>query len=294
MKVSHVQTKPSILASDQRKSGGGRIQYIQKTRPVTQLNCKEQIKELQKTIEKLEKKLKDLRYTQKKYDHAMTNGELRRALYTDLQNEINRFSERLQKRADMLNNFQEEINTFRQYTDDLPPIPKERLTSYLSNSKNPQTKLLNENKVLINQALAQERTMLILKMRMRLCHDHRDLDQLRSVLNKMMGGGKDIDEDQLIIKKYKEVISRLKLHIRQEKARIEEVSKPYNVEYESAVIIQKTWRGYIFRKRKKEGLIPNPTPTPPNENDADNAASEEVTPRGEEANPEQQPNAGTT
>ena len=250
-----MNSKPPILAFDRKRASSNRTHYSQKIRPASQINCKEQVLELEKTVSILEQKKKNLLFAQKQFDNAMTHGELRRSLYNDFQNEINRFSERLQKRSDLLANFEEQLNTFRQYTDDLPPIPKEKLANFLSNSHNPQTKLLNENKVLVNQALAQERTMLVLKMKMRLCHDHRDLDQLRSVLNRMMGGGKDMDEDQIIIKKYKEVIGILKQHIKEEKARIEEVSKPFDVEHESAIIIQKTWRGYRYRQKKKNGTL---------------------------------------
>lgn len=228
-----------------------------KKKIIGQQKCKEQIADLEKSIENLQKKKSELLYTEKKFNGAMKNGELRRALYDDFQNSISCFSERLQKRSDILNSYQEKVNAFSLYSEELPQISRNALGETLTTKNRSQPELLSENKVLVNQALVQERTMLVLKMKMRLCHDHRDLEELRSILNKMMGGGKNIDEDQVIVSKYKEVISIIKDHIKEEKKRIEDVSKPYNVEHESAVIIQKTWRGYIYRKNEKMKQVQN-------------------------------------
>lgn len=219
-----------------------------KTRASTTMTSKDKIAEMEDQIKRLEAKLAKTKREYTLLTGAMTSSSQRRDLFSDFQSTLDQFSYKLQERSNRLKMYEENVNTFRQEDHEEKDLLNLRGIQF-SNKENQQTELIRENTKLVSQALAQERILLILKMRLRLCHDHRDFDELRSVLNKLMGGGKDLDEDQIIVKKYKSIINTIKQHKHEEKRRIQELQQPYNIEKEAAIIIQKTFRGKLERQR---------------------------------------------
>lgn len=226
----------------------GGFQKKPRTRASTVMTSKDKISDMEAQIKRLQAKLDKVKRQYNLLTGAMNSSSLRRELFADFQSILDGFSMKLQERSNRLNEYEDAVNTFRQEDheeDDLIHIHNIQF----SNKQNQQTDLIRENEKLVRQALAQERILLILKMRLRLCHDHRDFDELRSVLNKLMGGGKDLDEDQIIVKKYKQIIQTIKQHKHEEKKRIIDLQRPLDLERESAIVIQKTWRGKYTRQK---------------------------------------------
>ena len=109
--------------------------------------------------------------------------------------------------------------------------------------------LIKENEKLREVALNQERLLLIQKMKLRLCHDHRDLSSLRKILDQLEGGTFSKDEEANDIAHCKIKISNLKAKIARERHRITSLGQPKSKEDQAAVTIQSAARGFLTRMK---------------------------------------------
>jgi hypothetical protein len=214
-------------------------------------------------IKEYEQKTSRLKTTLDRLDLAMTRLAERKALYKEFEDDLSEVEARLDQRFDELSQAETVVRLFRQTPDETPLHPRKRHN------------LLKENEDLIQIALGQEREMLVLKMKLRLWHDHRDLMRMRRILNKLEGGGGDYSEDEDITSKLKASIRNLQDAIPRERERIRVLKLDDGGEHDAAAVIQKNWRGYAYRL----SLNPSPggTPTTPRSNrpgEAPAAASE--------------------
>lgn len=113
-----------------------------------------------------------------------------------------------------------------------------------------QANLISEADRMTQIAIYNERRILILKMKLRLCHDHRDLSTLREKLEYLNADG-DQDSDQVRMKSIKDSSETIKERIEYEKYRIELLeSDDYDIN-RSAILLQSLWRGYKVRKNQQ-------------------------------------------
>jgi cysteinyl-tRNA synthetase len=195
----------------------------------------DQIQHLTDQIKDYEQKTDRLKTTLDRLDLAMTRLAERKALYKEFEDDLSEVETRLDRRFEELSAAESLVRLFRQTPDESPVHPRKRHN------------LMRENEDLIEIALAQEREMLVLKMKLRLWHDHRDLMRMRRILNKLEGGGGDYSEDEDITSKLKTSIRNLRDAIPRERERIRVLKLDDGGEHDAAAIIQKTWRGYAYR-----------------------------------------------
>lgn len=120
-----------------------------------------------------------------------------------------------------------------------------------------RSELVAEHERLVAISLNLERVMLVKKMQLRLCHDHRDLCQLRIMLNSIEGGESANTSEKQIARRYKSKIKNLKAQIQREKARLITVTKKPVKEEAAAISIQSLMRGFLCRNRLKAATITN-------------------------------------
>jgi hypothetical protein len=103
---------------------------------------------------------------------------------------------------------------------------------------------------LIERALYLERLILIEKMRLRICHDHRDLADLRLRLEHIEApDDDDCDPDEADLKRR---IRNCKEQIAREKAQIAREREPSAILDRAAASIQSAWRGFRCRARREK------------------------------------------
>lgn len=269
-----------------------------------------QISSLENSITRFEKKNAELSDTINRLIGAMTTMKERKELFTEFENNLRQVSLRLDTRYENLLVCEEQVKSFRQTPDtpdysqykyyeqkkrarssadryklsnneaDDPILTRPRMVNKTSQE---HQDLLEKNKELVEIALAQERRMLLGKMKLRLCHDHRDLSQLRRVLNKLEGGGETFMEEERITNSLKVAISNLRAAIARERERIRIEKLPSIELFDAAVIIQKTWRGYRYRQlnnikkdKSDDIIIRTNSPNPEGEEPAESQENQEA------------------
>jgi hypothetical protein len=114
--------------------------------------------------------------------------------------------------------------------------------------------MLQEHWDLIEKALYLERLILIEKMKLRICHDHRDLAALRLKFEQIEEPEDDeCDPDEADLKRR---IRNCREQIKREKARIAHERDPDSILNRAAASIQSAWRG--FRCRAENRGAPRP------------------------------------
>lgn len=209
-----------------------------------------QILKLRAQVKEYSEKTESLRTTIERLNGAMERMSYRKALYKEFDQDLSEIFERLGGRFVELSAAEGSVKAFRQ-------TPEQSAVNH-AKPVNERKTLMSENKRLVELALSQERQMLLMKMRLRLCHDHRDLAQLRRVLNKLEGGGEDYREDEEITRDLKKCIGNLKRAIEREKERIRVSSLPDTTEHDAAIVIQKTFRGWLYRQLHKPVCLTTP------------------------------------
>ena len=209
-----------------------------------------QITKLRKQVEDYTTRVANLRQTIERLNGAVTTLSYRKALYKEFDQDLRAAALRLSSRFENLNAAEEVVKSFRQDTQFTAVDPNSQISE--------KQRLLVDNKKMIETALAQERCILLHKMKLRLYHDHRDLSHLRRVLNKMEGGGGDYREDEEITENLKAAIGRLRDGIEAERERIRIATLPDTDEYDAAVIIQKNVRGFLYRISHEPIVRPTP------------------------------------
>ena len=126
-------------------------------------------------------------------------------------------------------------------------MKKQKLRHFLTTPSS-KSQIMQENSDLINEALSLERQNILLHMKLRVLHDHRDLCKMKCDLSKLEEGSSINDEENEIYKN-KLIIRNLKHYIEHEKKRSIEKIMKQSPEDSAATTIQKSWRKY---KAKKE------------------------------------------
>lgn len=239
------------------------------------------INSLKKTINSYETKNKEIQDTINLLNGAMETMDERRQLFKMFDRELNTIYERLDNRFSELSSAESIIKSFRQAPEGKSTLDK---IHTLPTNQIERNKLLDINQELVQMALAQERQMIVMKMRLRLCHDHRDLSRLRRILNKLEGGGSDYREDEEITAQLKKSIHHLKSAILQERERIRLLQLDGMEEHEAATIIQKQVRGFLYRIKNCQKPKPNTSKT-----DKNNEEEEELNQEEEGVNEQSRP-----
>lgn len=106
---------------------------------------------------------------------------------------------------------------------------------------------LKEHRDLIERSLYLERLIVIQKMKLKICHDHRIMEQLKQDLSQI----EDIDDDSSDdLQSQRNKIQNLREQVMREKERIREEKDENNFVHFAAVSIQSAWRGYLQRHKK--------------------------------------------
>lgn len=233
---------------------------------------------LQRSIEEYTKKNDEIRETINLLNGAMETMDDRRLLFKEFDRDLNQIYDRLDRRFKDLEFAENLVYSFKQ---DLEGHSLYEKVPNLPTNEN-RKKLLEDNQQLVHTALAQEREMILKKMRLRLNHDHRDLSRLRRILNKLQGGGSDYREDEEITTELKNSIHILKDSIIRERERIRLLELPGMEEHDAALIIQKHVRGFLYRLKycsKQKQLLSSR-----NENEEEDVNEESVNNEDEEIN----------
>lgn len=139
-------------------------------------------------------------------------------------------------------------------TDPIPKYqkPKRRpLPPPLIHPVKLQSQTLETHRTLVDRALYLERMIQIQKLKLKLCHDHRDLADLRLQFESVE---KDIEpEEDVEIAWLRGKIRIYKERIQREKARIALLNDPNRIVIEAATTIQSAWRSFRTRMVNRTG-----------------------------------------
>lgn len=157
----------------------------------------------------------------------------------------------VQKLVDADTLYHQNLNARRNVPPTVPLLnPNESKTKSGLNTKSPsiaidRAELVNEHERLVAISLNLERVMLVKKMQLRLCHDHRDLYSLRMMFDSIEGGDSANTTEKQISRKYKTKIKNLKTQIQREKTRLIAVMQKQTKEEQAAISIQNLMRGFL-------------------------------------------------
>ena len=110
-------------------------------------------------------------------------------------------------------------------------------------------RLLHENECLVRTALRLERDTVIERLRLKVYHDHREVQRLKAMFENVKED-RPIDEGVTRKGQGKDVIKHLKEMIERERERIAALQSPTYVWDAAATNIQRIWRGYLARGGK--------------------------------------------
>jgi hypothetical protein len=113
-----------------------------------------------------------------------------------------------------------------------------------------KAKVRAQHMQLADRALANERMIILMRMQLRLIHDHRDLGALRKRAENLLTDRKPDSADEAENQRLRMQCQRLKVRIEYEKDRIRKESWVCADEYYAAVAIQSAWRGFTLRKKR--------------------------------------------
>jgi hypothetical protein len=128
--------------------------------------------------------------------------------------------------------------------------PPRRFVLSLEDAPRQKAHIRREHAQLASEVLANERLIVLTRMRLRLAHDHRDLAALRRRLERLFAGGEDEDGAEARARTLREQCRTVAAAIRAEKDRIKQENWVCADEYFAAVAIQSAWRGHACRAVK--------------------------------------------
>ena len=175
----------------------------------------------------------------------------------DFKTDLRRCAQRIENRQKLLLQLEKQVLIFRQdmsaennkpRLQDMRMPRRKKPLAQLPSLNDHKSKADAEHKRLTSKSLYYERLIILRKLQLRLCHDHRDIDQLQTQFNNL---DRDHDEDETL-NRLRQKCANLKQAIINEKDRIFTEKLPYATEHFAAVSIQSAWRGYIFRKKHIE------------------------------------------
>ena len=236
-------------------------------------------------------------------EHNEIPQQIKNQMINEFQNVIKNHRRSLTRRLNRLTELEEEIKVFRfdekqQQPPKIvyPPINKTIHSPRAGLKTSPRHELAklnakSENDHLTEKALYLERLIVIQKMKLKLCHDHRDLALLSNefdiakerIKNYSDKNHEEEEQDDNIFELDDDVDQKLKTNIKNIKAAIEHEkkrikayeSKFYNF-YDAASKIQKVWLGYNCRRKLKSGMVDKESSAHPDteNNNQENEASD--------------------
>ena len=156
---------------------------------------------------------------------------------------ISQFDLELQELSQRIDQRSQKIDTLIQRSKMRKQRPKKELQGSCQKSQ-----VIEENRFLVEQALSLEQQNILYHLKLRVCHDHRDLCKLKCDITKI-GDGETLTDEEKEILQNKIIIRNLKKYIEHEKKRILERNIKDTPEDEAATKIQKYWRGFNARKQ---------------------------------------------
>lgn len=180
---------------------------------------------------------------------SMLSPQKRKLCIKEFNKSINELTTQIEIRRQQLEQLHQKVTLFRIESPD-SNLAKRAPRSYFSPSTGEPLKaeVKEENMRLSRKALYLERLLIEKKMQLRLRHDHRDLSELRDEIE---GFSEENDERNENIRKLRETTKVLKRRIAAEKVRIQLLMNPNQDHIDAAVQIQKVWRGYCIRMKRK-------------------------------------------
>ena len=206
---------------------------------------------LKQTISDLRNKNRRLKNLITHLQGALVSQQQRDLLYQDFELDLMEDVNSLEKRLEKLDELTKNVNKFAPPNKDVFAHPSPKILRE-SVEESFRTKATQEHQKLTQQALYNERKIVLMRMRLKLCHDRRDLVALRENLNMFEGGGKTMILDKELEETLKTQINNIKMKQQHERERIEHEKSP-NIElHDAATAIQSLWRGYKTRMNFKE------------------------------------------
>ena len=206
---------------------------------------------LKQTISDLRNRNRRLKNLITHLQGALVSQQQRDLLYQDFEQDLMEDVLSLEKRLEKLDELTKNVNKFAPPNKDVFALPSPKILRE-STEESLRTKATQEHQKLTQQALYNERKIVLMRMKLKLCHDRRDLVALRENLNMFEGGGKTMILDKELEESLKIQIHNIKLKQLHEKERIEHEKSPNIQMHDAATAFQSLWRGYKTRMNFKE------------------------------------------
>ena len=220
LRAKNAELRQEIEMMQDHWNDPGKREYLAEGFEATLANCLKEIELRKRKVDDLEKRVMIFRPADK--DEVAAPRNVRTA--------------RLQR--------MEAENRQRRHGRPFPP------PSLLPNKRSDPVRAqeLKEHRDLIEKSLYLERMIVIQKMKLKICHDHRIMEQLKLELSQIEDD--DADDTDSEVQAERNRVRRLKEQILREKERIREEQDEHNYVHFAAVAIQSAWRGYLQRRNK--------------------------------------------
>ena len=212
-----------------------------------------------------------IRETSAAFRELETNESAGEFLASQFDLELQEISKRIDQRSQKIDNLiqKSKMKSIR---------PKKEIQGSCQKSQ-----VIEENRFLVEQALSLEQQNILYHLKLKVCHDHRDLCKLKCDITKITEGESLSDEEKEILQN-KLIIRNLKKYIEHEKKRAHDRNIKQTPEDEAATAIQKSWRGYMARKEFRRSKQMNYTQ---NQNYTNDSSSQNHQPNNEYDNTEE-------
>ena len=208
-----------------------------------------QIQTLEETIKKLTKQSTDIKDELFNLRNSRGSQNSQQYLIDLYQKKILQLTEIVQNRNNTVNALENKLGSFIQVGPQAR-IPAQNQQNQQFDLSLERQILMNEHKHLTENCIYNDRLMVLYKIKLRICHDHRDLFELQRAIECLKTGSNDVFIERAKEKRTRQRIANLKRMIEAEKRRIAQIENSTKEE-ESAILIQKTWRGYNQRRKEK-------------------------------------------
>lgn len=214
------------------------------------------IAQLKEIIEELNAKNSPLRARCQHLKELQSNPNASKLVLKDFRIDLNEHMKRIEKRQKQLNALEASVLIFRpedresdeRWLQDQRAITRKRPVMPLPSLNDQKGKVTSESLYLRNKVLYYERLIILRKLQLKLCHDHRDLSVLRDRLEMITNG----DYSETPESDMRSRCALLREMIEYEKDRIRLERAPFAEEYFAAITIQAAWRGYLARKKRQQ------------------------------------------
>lgn len=212
------------------------------------------INQLKELIEELDAKNAPLRSRCQHLKELQSNADASRLVLKDFRIDLNEHRKRIEERQKQLIALESKVLIFRPedresdepFLQDQRVLKRKRSIIQLPSLNDQKGKVAAESAYLRNKALYYERLIILRKLQVKLCHDHRDLSVLRDRLERITNGD-DVEPPESDMRARCALLREM---IEYEKDRIRIEQAPFAEEYFAAMTIQAAWRGYLSRKKR--------------------------------------------